>query len=150
MGIPDYLDQKLIIFLHAKDRNEALSTMVETLDRAHQLQDKEAFYSAILEREKIVSTGVGLGVAIPHAKLEGYDHFFIAIGIQKQGPGIEWQSLDGAPVKLIFMIGGPDNRQMDYLKILSSLTAAVKDPNRRKALLAASTPQEVLDQFTNC
>ena len=62
-------------------------------------------------------TGIGIGVAIPHAKLEGYSDFFIAIGVQKK-KGIDWNALDGSDVKLIFMIGGPENKQTEYLKIL--------------------------------
>src|SRR3972149_2815942 len=116
MGIDDYLEEDLILFLQTKDRNDALSSLVDALDRSGKLKDKSAFFSSILQREKVVSTGIGLGVAIPHAKMEGYEDFFIAIGIQQEGMGIEWQALDGAPVRLIFMIGGPDHRQTDYLK----------------------------------
>jgi PTS system nitrogen regulatory IIA component len=90
-----------------------------------------------------------LGVAIPHAKLTGYEEFFIAIGIQG-GRGIEWNSLDGSQVHLIFMIGGPDNRQTEYLKILSRLTMAIKELDRRKALLKATSAKQVIDLFKGC
>ncbi len=146
-GISDYLDEELILFLDAEDRNEALSFLATALQKKGKLQDKEAFYSAILEREKVVSTGIGLGVAIPHAKLEGYQEFFIAIGVQKGESGLDWNALDGAPVRLIFMIGGPDNCQTDYLKILSLLTKAIKDPQRRKYLLLATTTTQIIDLF---
>ena len=148
--VVDYLDEDQILFLNAPDRNAALSSLVEALENKGKLLDKEAFYSAILEREKVVSTGIGLHVAIPHAKIEGYQDFFIAIGLQKENPGIEWNALDGQPVKLIFMIGGPENRQTDYLKILSLLTTAIKDPTRRKKLLQAKTPAEIIQLFWNC
>jgi len=72
----------------------------------------------MLEREKIVSTGIGMGVAIPHAKLTSVEDFFIAIGILSKG--VQWNALDGGPVRLIFMIGGPDDKQTAYLQILSS------------------------------
>lgn len=147
MSIADYLSKNQILFLEVKERKEALIALVDLLDRAGKLREKEQFFSSILQREKIVSTGIGLGVAIPHAKLEGYEDFFIAIGIQKEGMGLEWNALDGVPVRLIFMIGGPDNRQTDYLQILSSLTTAIKDGVRRKNLLASKTPDQVLDWF---
>lgn len=150
MTISEYLHEQLIVFLDARDRNEALQSLVDALDHAGKITEKQTFYDAILEREKIVSTGVGLGVAIPHAKLEGYTTFFIAIGIQNKGAGIEWNALDGALVKIIFMIGGPENRQMDYLKILSALTTALRDPKRRKAILSSKTPKEILHLFENC
>lgn len=147
--ISNYLDPRLISFLDAKTRDEALSQLVDLLDQAEELKDRELFLKSILEREKIVSTGIGLGVAIPHAKLQGYDDFFIAIGIQRK-EGIEWNSLDAAPVRLIFMIGGPENKQTEYLKILSHLTMAIKSEERRKRLLKALTSEEVLDLFHGC
>ena len=146
VAISNYLDEQLVRFLDVDSQTEAIAQLINCLDEAGKLLDKEVFHSAILEREKIVSTGIGIGVAIPHAKLAGYTDFFIAIGIQK-GRGIEWQALDGAPVRIIFMIGGPENRQTEYLKILSMLTSAIKDEERRKKLLKASSGREVLKIF---
>ena len=117
VAISNYLDERLVLFLNVGTRDEALRSMTDALDKAGKLKNPQVFHHAILEREKIVSTGIGLGVAVPHAKLQGYEDFFIAIGIQPN-KGIEWNALDGAPVRLIFMIGGPDNQQTEYLKIL--------------------------------
>lgn len=146
VAISDYLQENLVVFLHVESRNDALSQMVDALDSAHKLKDRDAFYNAILEREKIVSTGIGVEVAIPHAKLAEYQDFFITIGIQKQR-GIEWNALDGTPVRIIFMIGGPENKQTEYLKILSQLTMAIKDEERRKRLLKAQTSKDVIEAF---
>lgn len=149
VAISNYLDERLVSFFDFDHRNAALEELVDVLDKAGKLEDRETFYQAILEREKIVSTGIGMGVAIPHAKLEGYKDFFIAIGIQ-QKRGIEWNALDGQPVRLIFMIGGPDDKQTEYLRILSCLTMAVKDEERRKKLLKAKTSEEVIALFERC
>ena len=105
MQISDYLDATLITFLEEKSRNKAITKLVSLLDQKKLLPNAKIFHKAILKREKIVSTGVGMGVAFPHAKQESLQDFFIAIGIQKKR-GLEWKSLDGAPVYLIFMIGG--------------------------------------------
>lgn len=149
VGISKYLEQNLVLFLDVQTQTEALSLLVQKLGANQKLKDQEAFYRAIWDREKIVSTGIGLGVAVPHAKLPGYKNFFVAIGIQK-GNGIEWNSLDGLNVHLIFMIGGPDNEQTEYLGILSSLTVAIKDPHRRKALLETTEARQVIDLFKGC
>ena len=149
MAILKYLDPQLVLFVQADKRDEVLDLLVDALDKAGKLQDKNLFHQAILEREKIVSTGIGIGVAVPHAKQEGYTDFFIAIAIQKR-QGIEWNAIDGAPVHLVFMIGGPDNRQTEYLKILSRLTIAIKDEERRKKLLAATSPAQVIALFEGC
>ena len=103
------------------------------------LPDEEVFFNAIFEREKIVSTGIGMGVAIPHAKLHSYDHFFIALAVLQKP--VDWQALDGAPVRIVFMIGGPDDKQTEYLQILSSLTQAIKDDEIREKNLCAATTQ---------
>ncbi len=149
VAISDYFDESLILFLDAQGRDEALSLLVDALEKAGKLKDRDDFQRAIMEREKLVSTGVGLGVAIPHAKLHGYKDFFIAIGIQHKN-GLEWNSLDGAPVRVIFMIGGPENKQTEYLKILSHLTMAIKNEERRKKLLKATTSRDIIDLFSGC
>jgi PTS system nitrogen regulatory IIA component len=88
-----------------------------------------------------------MGVAIPHAKLPILHEFFIAIGIQRK-KGIEWNALDKAPVNLIFLIGGPDNRQSEYLQILSKLTAAIKDLDLRKEIFHVHNAADVIALFS--
>lgn len=145
MNISEYLHPDLIAFLDGGSRDNVLEAMVDIADRAGKLKDKEAFHKAIVERENIVSTSVGMGVAIPHAKLPVYDEFFIVIGILKEG--VEWNALDGAPVRLVFMIGGPDDKQTDYLQILSGITSAIKDEERRKKLLVSEDAETVIQLF---
>lgn len=147
--ISDYLDERLVVFLEVDERDKAIRALVDLLDSNGKLQDPEVFLRAILDREKIVSTGIGMGVAVPHAKIEECDDFFLAVGIQAK-PGIEWNALDGVPVHLIFMIGGPNQEQAQYLRLLSSLTSAIKDPERRKKLLKATTPKQVVALFEGC
>lgn len=146
MAIADYLDRRQVVFLDVSTRDEALQMLVDRLVETGKVHNKEAFLQAILERERIVSTGIGMGVAVPHAKMEGYDDFFIAIGISTK-QGLEWNALDNAPVRLIFMIGGPTIKQTQYLKILSRLTLAIKDVEKRKKMLKAKTAEEVIALF---
>ena len=141
--ISKYLNPKLVLFLQEQNRDEALQAMVLALHREGKLEDAESFYKAIIDREKIVSTGIGMGVAIPHAKLTSCDDFFLAIGLAQHG--IEWNALDGAPVRAIFMIGGPDDKQTEYLQILSRLTFALKDEHRRKKMLTLNSPTAIID-----
>lgn len=146
MQISHYMNAKMVAFLDANTRDEALSILVSKIfDAGKLIGNKETFYNAIIEREKIVSTGIGMGVAIPHAKLPGYDNFFIAVGISQKP--IEWNALDHAPVRLIFMIGGPDDKQTEYLQILSSLTQVIKDEERRKKILNSNNPKAIIELF---
>jgi PTS system nitrogen regulatory IIA component len=148
MKIADYFDTRLICFLEEETRDEAIDALLELLDDEGKLPDKQAFRKAIYHREGIVSTGIGMGVAVPHAKMSGLREFFIAIGIQKK-KGIEWNALDKVPVRIIFMIGGPDDKQSEYLQILSLLTSAIRDVELRKQLLKAAKPEEVFELFAN-
>ena len=144
----NFFEEGVICFLPSVKRDEALQILIKELKNKGKLQDEEQFFEAILKREKIVSTGIGMGVAIPHAKLEEFNHFFIAIGIQKEG--IEWDAIDKLPIKVIFMIGGPTDQQTEYLRILSNLTTAIKDEERLKKLLNVKTEKDVIDLFSEC
>lgn len=148
MRIADYLNARLISFLDVDTRDEAIVELVSLLEKEGKLPDKEAFRKAIFQREEIVSTGIGMGVAVPHAKMKSLKEFFIAVGIQ-QKKGLEWNALDKAPVRIIFMIGGPDDRQSEYLQILSMLTSAIRDTELRKKLLKAVSASEVFELFAS-
>jgi len=144
-AISGYLDPELVLFLSTESRNETIQALVDCLDEKGRLNDKEEFLNAIIEREKIVTTGIGMGVAIPHAKLTGYDDFFIAIAVLNQG--VEWDALDKTPVRLVFMIGGPDDKQTEYLQILSGITLALKNEERRKKMINAANAEDVIKCF---
>ncbi|NGX34577.1 MAG: PTS system fructose-specific EIIABC component [Candidatus Anoxychlamydiales bacterium] len=144
--ISDYLDINNITFLKAKTRNDAILELIDLLEKSKIVKEKQEFYKKIIEREKIVSTGIGMGVAIPHAKLETFDDFFIALGIQKEAK-INWSSIDNLPVRVIFMIGGPDYRQNEYLKLLSKLTIAIKNDFLRRNILTATSKQQIKKYF---
>lgn len=143
--IANYLDPKMVYFFNAESRDDALKGMIDRICDEGKIVDKTPFYEAIIDREKVVSTGIGMGVAIPHAKLSGYDQFFIAIGILNKG--VEWNAVDGAPVRIIFMIGGPDDKQTEYLQILSALTVIIKEEELRKKMLTLNSPQGMISLF---
>jgi len=143
--IAAYLNPKLVVFFDAKTRDQALEDLVALAAKEKKVVDPKLFYDAIIDREKIVSTGIGMSVAIPHAKLSTYDDFFIVIGILKQG--VEWNAMDGTAVRIIFMIGGPDDKQTEYLQILSGITVAIKDEERRKKMLTLKEPEKIIALF---
>ena len=148
MQLSSFIREGVVSFLEASTRDEALLALVNELQRAGKIEHGHRFYEALLRREKIVSTGIGMGVAVPHAKLDEYEQFFIALGIQKKKKGIHWDALDGTPVRLIFMIGGPCDQQTNYLQILSGVTMAIKDESLRQNIYKAQSQQEVVSLFT--
>ena len=144
MNISKYIDSSRIIFPENTNRDHTLSSLVELSEDC--LHNKDKFLEAILEREKIMTTGLGFEVAFPHAKNESVIDFFISIAVSKNG--IEWNSLDGQTAKIIFLIGGPVNGQMTYLKILAKLSSLTKDQSNKDKLLQAQSPTE-LEQALN-
>lgn len=144
--ISDYLFEKQVTFLEQTTKESVLLELVELLDKENILKDKRHFYHLILAREEIVSTGIGMGIAVPHAKIADYDSFFVAVGIHSKG--IVWDAIDGVLVRLVFMIGGPENQQITYLQLLSKLTSALKDDDRRKLLLGVQSKKDVIKLFT--
>lgn len=141
--ISHYLDDDCIHFLDATTRDDALLKLSNILYGAGKVENIEEFNQAIIEREKIVSTGIGMGIAIPHAKMKNLSDFFICVGIS-QNNGIDWSSLDNLPVHMIFMIGGPANQQSEYLAILSALTKLIRSKEFRFQLLRCNSNKEII------
>ncbi len=139
------ISEDSVVFLKASSRNEAIEKLIDSI-YSSQLQDhREEFFQAVLEREKIASTGIGMGIALPHAKLSCFSDFFLKIGILSQG--ISWNALDKIPVQAIFLIGGPDDKQSEYLSLLSQLTLYLRDVEKRKKLLTLSSPKQIIQLF---
>ena len=130
--------------------NEPGTTKEQALRRLcelskNQVGDLKKFSDAILAREALLSTGLGVGVAFPHVKISSVPEFFITAGIFPNG--VEWDSLDGNPVTTVFLIGGPDGRQQRYLGILSKLSLIAKNPETRKRLVEARSPDDLIKIF---
>jgi mannitol/fructose-specific phosphotransferase system IIA component (Ntr-type) len=133
------LSPERIIWLDQNTKNDCLRAMVETLCSTVEDLNPEDVYHGILEREKLLSTGFGLGLAIPHAKLKGIKDFLVGLGIHKKG--VQFDSLDEKPVHVLVMILGPESKQEEYLKVLSRVTAFLKD--NRERLPAMESAEEI-------
>ena len=92
-----------------------------------------------MDREHLLSTGFGLGLAIPHAKLNIIDDFIVGLAIHRDG--VPFDSLDEQPVHILVMILGPDQQQDEYLKVLSRVTAFLKD--QREKILSLEDNEEI-------
>lgn len=143
--VSELLDPNLICYLDLSSRDEALDALIDLAHSAGKVQDKAAFREGIFQREAVISTGIGVGVAIPHAKMSDIDEFFLCVGVLSQP--VDWDAIDKMPVRLVFLIGGPGNRQTQYLHILSQLTYAIKDEDKRKKMIFSNCPAEILELF---
>jgi fructose-specific phosphotransferase system IIA component len=146
MKISDILEEKLIrTDLPGQTKEEIINAMVELVSQSPKVLDKEKVRAAIWEREKIMSTGVGNGFAIPHGKTDAVADTVAAFGVTAQP--IQYQSLDDKPVRLVFLLVGKDNMVGPHIKLLSRISRLMNKEEFRDRLLTTKTPHEVLDIF---
>ena len=131
-----------VILLDATTKEEALRRLAAVVATSPEVTDGAKLLAALHEREKIMSTGIGLGIAIPHAKIPSVKEF--VVGFAKVDHGIDFNSLDGKPVHFIVMIAGPDNQQERYLQLLARITLKLKDAGVRRRLAEARTVDDIL------
>ena len=145
--LSDLIKKENVVFLDTPDMTDTIDILVENAVKNKKITDKENFKNAVLEREELVSTGIGLGVALPHTKSKDIEEFFMVVGINKEG--IDWDAIDRNPVGIVFLIGGPEKEdsQKEYLQIVSKLMLLIKNKERRVMLLNSETAQEVADIF---
>lgn len=136
------IDPEAIVDLRATNKKEALRELTDVLRRNQNIQDPEAFLRAIYQREELASTGVGLGVAIPHVKIAQVRDYVIAVG--RKPDGLDFDSLDGQPVRLVVMIGASDRQTRDFVKMLARVMRLLKNVNNRDRLLEAKDPDEFI------
>lgn len=147
MKLMDYMEEALIeLDLAATSREEAFDVLTRKMDEAGYLNDRATYVAALEAREALSSTGIGFEVAIPHGKTDAVKRPVIAFA--KAPAGIEWDSLDGDPAKLIFMIGVPEAAEGDeHLRILALLSRRLIDDEFRNHLKTAATIEDVVAQL---
>lgn len=119
--------------LRAKNKPDALNELVDLIADAPQITDLPVLRAAIAEREKVLSTGIGLGLALPHVKIPEVVGFITAVGRSREG--IDFDSLDGQPVHLILMIAAPQKMHREFLKVIAHVSKLFKNEELRTALL---------------
>lgn len=139
------LSPQRIINLKGHTKEEVLKEMVGILGTSENVKDAPSLLKAILDREKIVSTGIGIGIAVPHVKISNVSDFVVAIGRSHQG--VEFDALDGQPVHIIVMIAASDKQASDYLKVMAKFMLALKQKEFRREILLLTESKEVYDAF---
>lgn len=140
--LTDITNEKLIdIQLSSTTRDDVIDEMINKLDAEGILESKASFKEAIFAREAQSSTGIGANIAIPHGKSNAVKRPAVVFGLQQSG--VDWNSIDGTPAKIIFMIAVPEQSAGDaHLKILQMLSRKLMDDDFRNNLLAVSTVEE--------
>jgi fructose PTS system EIIBC or EIIC component len=146
MKISDILKEKVTkINLDAKDKTEAINKMIDLANNSGNIIDLEKVRECVFEREKLVSTGVGKGFAIPHGKSDFVADITAAFGIMSDP--IEFDSIDGEKVKFIFLLIGKDSMLNAHIKLLSRISRLMNKDDFRNKLTKASSSEEVVKFF---
>ena len=145
MKIMDFLSEKAISAnLQSTDKKGAIEELVDLLIEAKKIDSKDRgnLIKSLLARESLGSTGIGQGIGIPHGKLEGCRELVAAFGLSQKG--VHYESLDGEPVHLFFLLVAPEDSTGPHLKALARISRLLKDKFFRNTLRKAKAVEEIL------
>jgi fructose-specific phosphotransferase system IIA component len=142
--ITDFMSEEMInMSLKANGKEEVLKELAGMLSKSENVNDNKGCYDDLVAREKLGTTGIGKGVAIPHAKTESATKLTIAFG--KSLNGVNYDALDQNKVNLFFIFASPVEESKTYLKILARISRLVRNEDFRNKLLKSETAKEILD-----
>jgi len=145
-AVGDVLSPDRVVLMHETRKEAALIRTIDVLARSPLIRDAKELTRAIFDREKLMSTGIGFGVAVPHVRLAPVDDLVMAVGVSGEAV-TDYESLDGKPVRIICMVAAGLNQHAEYIRALAAVSGTLKDPAVRGSVLAASTEAEVFGIF---
>lgn len=135
--------EQIHFFDRTVGKHEALEEIAQLFAHAPQVKDVAELQQGIFRREELMSTGIGLGIAVPHVRLDSVRDLAVAVGICREAVA-DYESLDNQPVRLIFMIAAGTGQHAQHVRLLAQIAARLKKPNLREAMLHAKSKDEVL------
>ena len=131
--------------LQSRDKFEAIRELIHSAPIFDGAETRNRITEAVVQRERILSTGLGRGVALAHGTTDAVDRIVIALGISREG--IDYQAVDQALVHLLFVIINPPGRQVEYLLALAAVTRMVRDEEFRRSLQSEAPAAEIEDRI---
>ncbi|MGB1718379.1 MAG: PTS sugar transporter subunit IIA [Candidatus Latescibacterota bacterium] len=131
-----------IVDLKGDTKEEIIAELVASLSASEAISDRDKVLQAVLEREKIMSTGIGDGIAIPHGKSDSVVKLVAALGTQRRG--VDFEALDGEPAYVFFLLVSPANVSGPHIKALARISRLLKNDDFKKKLITASSPEEII------
>lgn len=148
MKLSKFCDERLIVFdLQGSTKDEVIEGLVDLASSSKMIKDRDELLADIKERESLVTTGVGYGVAFPHAKTRSAKGIVIAFGRSEKG--VDFDAMDHQPVRLFFLIAAPEDAIGAHLNVMARLSYLMKSTDNRDKLLQASSPGDVLALIDN-
>ena len=132
-----------IVDLKGETKEEIIAELVDSLANNDAITDRDKVLQAVLEREKIMSTGIGDGIAIPHGKSDSVERLIAALGTQRRG--FDFEALDGEPAYVFFLLVSPANVSGPHIKALARISRLLKNDEFKKKLIAAESSTAIID-----
>ena len=129
--------------MKAEIKDEALVELCNMVSDNPAVTDPDDFLTAIRDREKIMSTGIGTGIALPHTRITSLKDFVIAVGRSKKG--IDYESLDGLPVNIFVILGAPERKRREFLKLIAGIGKIFEKPGFNKKFMDAETSEDMFE-----
>lgn len=146
MNIFSLLDpQSVLPNLEVNNKAEILQRLVSSLEGKVSAEESEKILEAVQEREEIMSTGVGKGLAIPHGKTAAIEQTYAAFAVLKEP--VEYEAIDHKPVKMVFLLAGPQSSNSLHIKMLSRISRLMNNSDFRNRLLECTSAEEIIEQF---
>jgi PTS system fructose-specific IIC component len=131
----------IVAHLEAETKDGAIEELVDVLDRAGRINDRNAVLDAVMERESAMSTGLENGLAVPHGKSGAVSTLTAALGVKPEG--LDFDSADGKPTTVVFLLIAELNNPGPHVRALAQVARLMSDPALRSALIKAKTPEEI-------
>lgn len=148
MKLSKFCDESLITFdLSADSKDAAIEELVDLAAGSNMIKDRDQLLSDVKERENLVTTGVGYGVAFPHAKTRSAKGIVITFGLSRKG--IDFDAMDHKPVYLLFLIAAPEDAIGAHLNVMARLSYLMKSEENREKLKSVTSPADVLALMDN-
>ena len=132
-----------LIDLKGETKKDIIAELIDTLAVGDAISDRDKVLQAVLEREKIMSTGIGDGIAIPHGKSDAVERLVAALGTQRRG--VDFEALDGEPAYVFFLLVSPANVSGPHIKALARISRLLKNDDFKKKLIAAEASAEIIE-----
>jgi len=146
-SVTEYTDLNYIKNINANNKFDAIEELAKLFDGTSLCNDIDSLINALKEREAIMSTGIGAGIAIPHAKIPTVNKMAFAIGVSKKG--IDFDSMDGNDVNLIILVIAGEKQHKDYLRLLSNIMVILKKEPIKEKIINAASSEEILGILTD-
>jgi mannitol/fructose-specific phosphotransferase system IIA component (Ntr-type) len=141
-SLSGYTSASYIRTLSSVNKFQAIDELARVYEGTNVCSDVESLIKSLKEREELMSTGIGFGIAIPHAKIQDISDLSFAIGISKEG--INFDSMDGYPVHLLILVVAGEKQHREYLGLLSNIMSMLKKNEVKEQIIASSSPEEVM------